>query len=321
MEWFEEEGTLAVRQVVVESGERVRLDRWLSDRFSDISRVRWQKAIRKEEVTVDGEAVNPREMIAAGRVVGIAESVFQGELVGGVVLEPERLPLEILWEDEDLLILNKAPGMVVHPGNGCESGTVLNAALFHCGKLPDLGDSSRPGIIHRLDKETSGVLILAKTEGAGMEMLRQFRERHVRKTYVAVVQGVPPSACGTCEGRIGRHPIRRTRMAVTKDGRPAVSHWEVLGSSRSDNWALLRVRIETGRTHQIRVHLAHEGFPVLGDSLYGYRKNRSGGLAAGASRVLLHAMEICLRHPRSGIELKMRAPIPPDLLPFSESQG
>ncbi|MBC2603321.1 RluA family pseudouridine synthase [Puniceicoccus vermicola] len=306
------------RRFEVTTQENVRLDRWLSGQLPGFSRSRWQKAIRSGEVKVDGQKVSPREMLSTGRIVEIAASALSMEDDSEHPPEPQRLPLDVLWEDDDILVINKAPGMVVHPGNGCRDGTVANAALAHCGSLPNLGDPLRPGIVHRLDKETSGVLILAKSVRGGAGLFEQFKERNLEKEYLAVIQGVPLDDEGTCEGKIGRHPVRRTRMAVTEDGRPAVSHWTVMGASMADNWACVRVKIETGRTHQIRVHLSEAGFPLVGDPLYGYRKNRSGGLSRKAERVLLHAARLTFHHPVDERKLTVEASIPMDMQPFWE---
>lgn len=310
---------VGVHQVKIQG--RGRLDRWLTESFPEISRAKWQKLIRGGAVRVDGLAVSPKESLVSGRRVEIDENVFLPESTEVSIPQAENIPLSILFEDEDILVIDKAAGMVVHPGNGTCSGTVVNAALFHCGHLPILSDSDRPGVVHRLDKETSGVLLLAKSKQAGEGLFRQFKNRDLRKTYLALVQGLASVPEGTCRGNIGRHPVRRTRMSIIAEGRSAVSHWKVLGSSREENWSALEVRIETGRTHQIRVHLSAEGMPLLGDGLYGFRKSRSGGLALTAERVLLHAHHLCFTHPASGVAMEIEAPIPEDMHPFFEQSG
>lgn len=307
MEWIE-------AQVV--SANPVRLDSWLSSHFPEVSRSRWQKAIREERVVRSEKDLVPRVMVSDGDILSIDAQVFNDNSNHPKIPEPQDLPLTILFEDEDILVINKASGMVVHPGNGCENGTVVNAALHHThGKLAALDEVERPGIVHRLDKETSGVLILGKTEKAARDLFSQFQARSISKTYICVVQGVPDQQVGTCDGPIGRHPVNRTKMAVLPDGRPAVSHWEVLNGS-NDGWSALRVSIETGRTHQIRVHLSEMGFPVLGDSLYGFRKTRVSGDAARVERILLHSFETVFRHPVSGKVLEVQAHLPSEMTTF-----
>ncbi len=302
-----------VRHLQVDCVDRVRLDRWLSEKVSAVSRSRLQKAIRNGDVLVDGEKVSPREMVSEGRVVQIREEVLRVDTVETAIPLPQELPLDILYEDECILVLNKAPGMVVHPGNGCSGGTIVNGALHHCGELPVFDEIDRPGVIHRLDKETTGALIIAKTERAGRELMRQFHDRETRKSYLAVVQGWDLDDSGVCEGSIGRDSVRRTRMAVTENGRSARSTWEVHERCYEENWAVVQVEIETGRTHQIRVHLSNEGYPILGDSQYGFRKNRSSGQARTVSRVMLHAAEIAFDHPETGQRMVIEAPVPPDM--------
>jgi len=300
---------------------KIRLDRWLTEKFPEFSRSVWQKKIRGGEVLIDGKQIDPREPLMAGRVVELRSTIFSKDPVTDRHPEPEEIPLDILWEDEDILVINKEPGMIVHPGAGCLGGTVVNAALFHCGSLPVLSEVDRPGVVHRLDKETSGVLVLAKNEASGSHLLGQFKERSLEKKYLAVVQGYPPVSEGSCDGSIGRHPVRRTRMAVIDTGRRAVSHWRLLGASAEENWGIMEIRIETGRTHQIRVHLSAEGYPILGDALYGYRKKRSSGLSQQVQRVLLHAEVLRFTHPSSGEPLLMKAPVPKDLQVFLDAIG
>ncbi len=299
-------------------GEGGRLDQWLATRFPELSRSRWQRLVREGAVLVDGVAADPRCRLSEG----VRVSVRRGSLAKAADNEPtlpvpQKLPLDVVFEDDHLLVVNKAAGVVVHPGNGRPDGTVVNAALFHCGSLPDLGDPERPGIVHRIDRETSGLLLLAKTASAGAEMQRQFRDREIEKTYLAVVQGHPAADCGTIDHPIGRHPVARMRMAQVPDGRTAVTHWKVRARSR-ENCTLLEVRIETGRTHQIRVHMAGLGLPLVGDRRYGFRPSRADGIAARAGRVMLHAWHIGMRHPVSGEAMELEAPVPDDLGLFGD---
>ena len=294
-----------------------RIDRWLAAEVPVLSRSRWQALLREGVVRLEGEPASPREIVRKGQRIEVPADAFAGGAAEGRAdVLPEDLPLDVLWEDESLLVINKAPGMVVHPGNGCDGGTVVNAALHYCGpSLPDLGDPLRPGIVHRLDKETSGLLVIAKTKTAGVALQEQFRSRRTRKSYLALVRGAPPAPEGTVDLALGRHPVKRMRRAPVADGKPAVSHWSLLHES-PEGWSLLRVRIETGRTHQIRVHLASLGLPLLGDTLYGYRRNRCSGKAAGVGRVMLHAHRLGLDHPATGIPMEWEAPLPPDFDDF-----
>ncbi|MFP4357023.1 MAG: RluA family pseudouridine synthase [Puniceicoccaceae bacterium] len=305
------------RTLTVATEGGMRIDRWLAEEVPLLSRSRWQALLCEGAVRLEGRAVSPREMVRKGQRIEVPATAFgrdAAERRAGV--RPRELPLDVLWEDEFLLVVNKASGMVVHPGNGGEEDTVVNAVLHRCGRaLPDLGDPLRPGIVHRLDKETSGVLVIAKSKAAGESLQEQFRSRKTEKRYLALVQGVPPAGEGTVDLALGRHPVRRMRRAPVSDGKPAVSHWNLVHES-PEGWSLLRVRIETGRTHQIRVHLASLGLPVLGDTLYGYRRSRSSGKAAGIRRVMLHAHRLGLDHPASAIRMEWEAPVPPDFDDF-----
>jgi 23S rRNA pseudouridine1911/1915/1917 synthase len=222
-------------------------------------------------------------------------------------VEPEPIPLEILHETGDLLVINKAPGMVVHPGPGNRNRTLVNALLHRCPDLSGIGGVLRPGIVHRLDKETSGCLVVAKNDRAHRELSRQFAGRSVRKTYLALVRGRPRRKTGTIETRIGRHPVNRKKMAVLPPprGRVAVTDYRVLQDL--EGRSLVECGLRTGRTHQIRVHLNHLGHPILGDRLY-------GGRAPGFERQMLHAWRLGFRHPGSDEWIELEAPLPDDFL-------
>lgn len=303
-------------RLVIPVGVTGRLDQWLAGQRPELSRSRWQKLLREGGVYLDDESADPRTKIREGQVVSILRSAVQS--VSDPVLrkpKPENVPLRVLFEDEAFMAIDKAPGMVVHAGNGCSDGTVVNAALHHCGALPDLGDPLRPGIVHRIDRETSGVLLIAKTEEAGRVLQGGFRDRTHEKTYLAVAQGSPETDAGTIDRPIGRHPQARTRMAEVEGGRHAVTHWEIIRRSEFQDWCALKVKIETGRTHQIRVHLASRGHPLLGDRLYGYRPAKLKG-SSSPQRVLLHAWRIVLPHPLDGTRMILEAPPPADLQDF-----
>jgi ribosomal large subunit pseudouridine synthase D (EC 5.4.99.-) len=221
-------------------------------------------------------------------------------------VRPESLPLDIVYEDEYLLVVNKPAGMVVHPAARIVSGTLVNALLAHCPQVADVGGPDRAGIVHRLDRETSGLIVVAKNPEAHAALQRQFKRRLVRKTYVALVEGQVQPRKGIIEVPIGRDPKDRTRMAVSRTGRPAVTQYRVV--EVFPQYTLLEVRPHTGRTHQIRVHLAWLGYPVVGDRVYGRRRQ-----TLLPDRHFLHARELAFTHPVTGEKLVLSAPLPPEL--------
>lgn len=234
-------------------------------------------------------------------------------------IEPQALPLAVLYEDDAVLAIDKPPGMVVHPGAGVRAGTVVNALVHRLGTLAGVGPAERPGIVHRLDRDTSGVLLIARTAQALEALARQFRERSVRKRYLALVHGRLEPDAGSVDRPIGRHPVERKRMAVRRGGRQAITHWRV--RERLPGTTLLELEPETGRTHQLRVHLAALGHPIVGDPIYG-RPVATRGVAkdvvavlAACPRLALHAAGIGFQHPSTGRSLTIVAPCPPDLVP------
>jgi 23S rRNA pseudouridine1911/1915/1917 synthase len=222
-------------------------------------------------------------------------------------LVPQDLPLDLLFEDEALLIVNKPSGLTVHPGAGQRDGTLANALAFHMRNLPELGGSDRPGIVHRLDKDTSGVMVVAKTEAAMRALSAAFAERTVLKTYLACTHGQPRDATGQVDAPIGRKPNHRTKMAIREGGRASTTRWKVL--ERMPRHGLVRCQPRTGRTHQIRVHLQHLGHPVVGDRLYG-RPGQAGEELT--TRLLLHAHHLDIPHPLTGERVAFDAPLPPE---------
>lgn len=221
-------------------------------------------------------------------------------------LRPEAAPLEIVFEDPHLLVVNKPAGLTVHPGAGRPSGTLVHALLHHCPGLPRVGAEHRPGIVHRLDKDTSGLIVVAKSEEALVGLQAQIQSRRARRDYTALVHGRVPRESGTIEAPVGRDPRRRTRMAVVASGRRAVTHYRVV--ERFPGASMLELRLETGRTHQIRVHCAHIGHPVIGDRVYGRRAK-----VWGISRQALHASRLSFAHPVLGTEMCLSAPLPADM--------
>lgn len=232
------------------------------------------------------------------------------ELVG------EDIPLNIVYEDKDLIVINKPAGLTVHPAPGNFTGTLVQALIHHCaGSLSGINGDIRPGIVHRLDKDTSGLLVAAKHDAAHRGLARQFAAHDIHRVYMALVRGVPVPHSGKIEGNIGRHPtLRVPRAVVAEGGKPAVTHYHTL-ETYGKAASLVRLQLETGRTHQIRVHMSHRGHPVLGDSLYGGRGPLAGGLEPPyPPRQLLHAAELGFEHPRTGKKLSWEAPIPPEML-------
>ena len=282
----------------------LRLDQALARLLPEHSRSRLQDWIRRERVHVDGASAQPRQKVWGGERIEI-----QPELDALANTDrPQALPLSIVFEDDAILVLDKPAGMVVHPGSGNRDGTLLNALLHHA---PGLAHVARAGIVHRLDKDTSGLMVVAKTPAAQTSLVRQLQARSVKRDYLALVLGVP-SATGKVEAPVGRHPVQRTRMAVVAAGKPALTHYRVRCAGAG--WSLLECSLETGRTHQIRVHLASIGHPVLGDPTY---------LGRGASRTLppaarsfprqaLHATRLALTHPLSGERLTWECAPPAD---------
>lgn len=291
-------------QIAVSDVGSQRLDAFLAAYDPSRSRSRWQDLIREGRVTVNGTARKPNYTLREGDV--IAWEIPPPEPAG---LEPEDIPLDILYEDADLLVINKPPGLVVHPAPGHSSGTLVHGLLFHCDDLAGIGGEERPGIVHRLDRDTSGCLLVAKTEQALHALARQFKNRDVKKEYVALVWGRPVPARGTIRTLIGRDPHHRQKMsAKVATGREAVTHFELV--QPFGEMSFVRVRIETGRTHQIRVHLAHIHHPVVGDAMYG--RARQHELRDLITRQMLHAERITFVHPRTGAELEFTAPLPAD---------
>jgi 23S rRNA pseudouridine1911/1915/1917 synthase len=286
-----------------------RLDLFLVASGAALTRSQAKKWIDAGHVRVDGVARKAGFPLVGGESIEVARPRERP-----AIAEPEDIPLRVLYEDDDLLAIDKPPGMVVHPAPGAWHGTVVNA-LLHRGLVSRELPAERPGIVHRLDKETSGVLLVARHERAQLALSRAFRERRVRKTYLAIVLGVPRSVSGALEWAIGRHPHERQRMSIrSRSPREARTRYSVV--ERFDGLALLRLHPETGRTHQIRVHLAAMGHPVLADPLYGAKRRRAlppRGPARSFSRQALHASEIELAHPVSGAILHLVAPTPDDM--------
>jgi 23S rRNA pseudouridine1911/1915/1917 synthase len=291
-----------------------RLDQALAELMPDLSRSRLARWIEEGQVRLDGAPCRRRDKVWGGeevRVVAVAEP--RGECL------PQAIPIDVLYEDEALLVVNKPAGLVVHPAAGNPDGTLQNALLHHA---PGLDRLPRSGIVHRLDKDTSGLLVVAKTLAAHRDLVEQLQRRTVHREYRALVNGVLPAG-GTVDAPIGRHPVHRKRMAVVARGREAVSHYRVL--ERFAAHTLLAVTLETGRTHQIRVHMAHVRHPLVGDKTYGGRPRPPWGVSdalaialRGFPRQALHATALGLEHPVSGEPLHWEVPLPEDLAALLE---
>jgi 23S rRNA pseudouridine1911/1915/1917 synthase len=286
-----------------------RLDSHLRSRFPAVSRGAIRRLIEEGHITVDGRRVKPTHTPRAGERVEVAWPEARP-----AEAQPESIPLEILFEDDALLVLNKAAGLVVHPAAGHEEHTLVNALLHHCeGRLSGIGGVARPGIVHRLDKETSGCLVVAKTDEAHVALSAQFADREVEKRYEAIVCGGPLREEGEIRAAIARHPSHRKRMAVSgESGREARTSYRVLERLKAS--ALVEAVLHTGRTHQIRVHFQFAGFPLLGDATYGQRQNLRFEEIAGlaAPRVMLHAARLGFVHPSTGKRVRFSAPRPED---------
>jgi 23S rRNA pseudouridine1911/1915/1917 synthase len=284
-----------------------RADAWLAA-HTPLSRARIQALMADGHVELDGAALSePSRKTRAGMRLVVAEPppAPTADL-------PQDIPLAVLYEDADILVLDKPAGLVVHPAPGHADGTLVNALLHHCDDLAGIGGEHRPGIVHRLDRDTSGVMVVAKTETALAGLVAQFQAGAIHKTYQALLHGIPHPAAGRIETLIGRCPRDRKRMAVVaKGGRTAVSHYRVVEAFPAAAAALVEVCIETGRTHQIRVHLRHLGHPVLGDPVYGNAR-RDRALGVPSTRQLLHARRLAFRHPVTALPLSFEAPLPED---------
>jgi 23S rRNA pseudouridine1911/1915/1917 synthase len=323
--------------LTVEEGGK-RLDRYVATALPDLSRTAVQRLIEEEKITVNNTPTRSAHKLHKGDTI-----VVHIPPPKPTDIKPQALPLRILYEDEDILVVNKAPGMVVHPGAGHPDGTLVNAVLAHCPDLHGVGGERRPGVVHRLDKDTSGVIILAKHDQAIRQLQQQFKRRTVQKTYIALVVGKLDPEEGIIDAPIGRHPRHRKRMAVVPQGRAAYTRWEVIkylrdigqtaakrSSVRSEDsttapqssvgnrfndapqnaplYTLLQVRPATGRTHQIRVHLSWLGYPVVGDRKYGPSRPH-----LAAPRQFLHAYQLTLSHPKTEETMTFTAPLSSDL--------
>jgi 23S rRNA pseudouridine1911/1915/1917 synthase len=281
-----------------------RLDLFLASELPHLSRSRLQTLIKQGHVTLDGRTVKPGEKLRKGALVSVTEPPAEPSL-----LEPEEIPLNVLFEDTDLLVINKPPGLVVHPAAGHARHTLVHALLAHCSSLSGIGGEQRPGIVHRLDKDTSGCLVVAKNDLAHAHLSRQFAGRSVVKIYLALAQGYFETVRhGVIDNMIGRHPVDRKKMAVlVRGGRSSRTTWRVVQDLPGVG-SVVECTLHTGRTHQIRVHLKHLGHPLLGDPLYAPR------MVGHYPRQMLHAWQLGFTHPRTSLPMHFSSPLPEDFI-------
>jgi 23S rRNA pseudouridine1911/1915/1917 synthase len=311
-----------------------RLDAWLAALLDGVSRSRVQLLLSQGSVLVDGKPAKASQKLRGGEVVEVRGEPAPAPLRAMA----EAIPLDIIYEDDDLSVVNKPAGMMVHAGSGATDdarnrGTLVNALLHHYRQLSSTGGDLRPGIVHRLDKQTSGLIIIARNDAAHLKLADMFSRRQMRKTYVALVHGALKQDAGTINAAISRDVVRRTRMTTRRatGGRMAISHYEAVRriDSRFGKFTLVRVRIETGRTHQIRVHMASIGHPVVGDTLYGapahvavpQKSKTTEAESLALDRNFLHAAELAFAHPRTGTLLELSAPLPVELEDFLAKLG
>ena len=285
--------------IAAESGTRI--DAWLTAVLPELTRSAAQRLLAEGMITMKGKPLKKNYKVSAGDAISVTIPE-----AAEVPLVPQNIPIDIVYEDEDVVVVNKARGMVVHPAPGHPDGTLVNALMYHCGdSLSGVGGEKRPGIVHRIDKDTSGLLIVAKNDAAHLALSAQLSDRSLSRVYRAVVKGSLREDSGTVDAPIGRHPNDRKKMAVTNvHSRNAVTHWSVL--ERYRGYTHVRCKLETGRTHQIRVHMAHIGHPLLGDEVYGHSKLPEKGLTGQC----LHAKELQFIHPRTGETVHLDTELP-----------
>jgi 23S rRNA pseudouridine1911/1915/1917 synthase len=284
------------------AGER--LDKILVAHLGDqLTRSQIQALIKEGQVTVNGDSVKAGVKLKGGEHITIVVPPAPPD----TTVQPEDIPLDVVYEDDDLAVINKPAGLIVHPGSGNETGTLVNALLARYPQLAEIGYApKRRGIVHRLDKDTSGLIIVAKTAMTMQRLMAQFQKRTVSKTYIALLEHTPKTPTGRITVPLARDPVRRKQMAATRSGKPAITEFTVIERFK-DGKALVRVDLLTGRTHQIRVHMAFIGCPIIGDSVYGFRKQHL------LNRQFLHATRLCFDHPQTGERLCFDAPLPPEL--------
>ncbi len=295
--------------IIVEDQLGTRLDQYLAAQLPELSRARIQSLIKEGEITVNGKSTKAKTPVE--RNMRIEVNIPEPEPAEA---QPQDIPISVLFEDKHVIVIDKESGMVVHPAAGNPDGTLVNAVLFHCGDLSGIGGVERPGIVHRLDKDTSGCIVVAKNDQAHLSLTTQFAERDTGKIYLAVVQGCPKEPKGTVFTNIGRHPVNRLKMAVVNpgSGKPAITDWEVLHYDAATDSSLVMCTLHTGRTHQIRVHMLHLGHPLIGDPIYAHPQRQK----ARPGRLMLHAWRLAFNHPADGRRIAIQSPIPAEYTPW-----
>ena len=291
------------KTIVVEENESMRLDTYISNKISEISRMTVKRLLEENKILVNGKLPKASYKVSKNDKIEI-----QIDEPKEIKLEAQDIPVEVIYEDKDIIVVNKPKGLVVHPANGNPDGTLVNAIMAICkDSLSGIGGEIRPGIVHRLDKDTSGLLIVAKNDVAHVKLSEQIKNREVKKIYIALVRGTVPENEATINMPIGRSTKDRKKMAVTKNGKEAITHFKVLERYTTNNgtYTLLEIKIDTGRTHQIRVHMAEIGYPVIGDAVYSNGKNEFG-----VEGQCLHAKSLEFKHPITGKDMKLEAPLP-----------
>ncbi len=285
--------------VVEEKYAGLRLDKAIALKYTDLSRTNIQRLIEADKIFINDKKAK------ASYKVELGDKIQVGEIEAKEIsLEAQEIPLDIIYEDNDIIVVNKPKGLVVHPANGNPDGTLVNAIINICkDSLSGIGGEIRPGIVHRLDKDTSGLIIIAKNDKAHITLSEQIKNHEVNKTYIALVRGIVKENEATINMPIGRSTKDRKKMAVSKNGKNAITHFKVI--KRYENYTLLEIKIETGRTHQIRVHMSHIGYPVVGDAVYSNGKN-----PFGVTGQMLHAKNLVFNHPITNKELNLEAPLP-----------
>ena len=287
------------KYIVNQEEQGKRLDIYVVNKSSELTRTAVQRLIEQEHILVNGRKQKASYKVLEGDIITIERVEAKS-----IELKAQEIPIEIVYEDKDIIVVNKPKGMVVHPANGNPDGTLVNAIMAICGdSLSGIGGEIRPGIVHRLDKDTSGLIIVAKNDKAHVNMSEQIKNHEVKKTYIALVRGKVKENEATIDMPVGRSPSDRKKMAVTKNGKNAITHIKVL--KRYDKYTLLEINIETGRTHQIRVHLSTIGYPIVGDGVYSNGKNEFN-----VEGQMLHAESIEFAHPITGKKMKIEAPLP-----------
>lgn len=297
-----------VLYAIPEGIAQMRADKALATHFSELSRELIQKAFDAGHVWIEGKPIKKSHAVGHGDCLEI-----KLPKIPKTIIKPVDLPLSILFEDNDIVIVNKRSGQIVHPGSGTGEDTLVHALLHHTGgQLSQLAGAARPGVVHRLDKETSGVVIFAKTDKAYFRLIKVFSEREIHKEYTTLVYGVPRLLAGSIKESIDRHRVNRVKMAVSQTGKPAHTDWEITEKFPLQQTSLLQCVIHTGRTHQIRVHLSWLGHPIVGDKLYGWKVPSIKEYRPNVDRIMLHASKIKFEHPIKKKLMEIEAPLPDD---------